>query len=536
MNFAAPAVTGLRNGAERAESGTLWAALALCGVGLLARLAPLLDAGGRLFHQFPSEDGYLMLTIARNIALGKGMSVSDGLQPTNGTQPLATLLWAGAFWLTGGDRRAGVAAILVLQLLFACAAAILLHQLARRVMRDLPHGSSAALLLSASWFASPLVVNHSMNCLESGLYVLAVISVALVFVDSPQAKPWNTLRCLEIGALLGVAFWARNDAVFLVLAACLLHAGWGLWDTAKPLSRRIVEALVFGATSVAIASPWLVYNQLRFGGIVPVSGQSEALEARFAENLWNVPAAVFEYATLYLPIPNSLEQAPWVIAVATLVCVAVAALVYRVLRTGSPAARAVACLGAIYGVCLLLFYGLSFGAGYFFSRYTFPLSPFLALLFGAVVRRLWEVADARSRRLAPGAAALLLCALAVGLDLRLYRNGSSHMHFQVVDWVREHVPDDAWVAAPQSGTLGFFHDRTINLDGKVNPAALAVRRADGAVTRYVLEKHEIEYLADWEGLASWAKQPRIAAQFELIVDDPVKNLAVLRRRDRAGQR
>jgi len=96
------------------------------------------------------------------------------------------------------------------------------------------------------------------------------------------------------------------------------------------------------------------------------------------------------------------------------------------------------------------------------------------------------------------------------------------------------VPDSAWVAAPQSGTLGFFHDRTINLDGKVNPAALAVRRADGSVTRYVLEKREIEYLADWEGIASWATQPPIAAQFELVVDDPGRNLAVLRRREHAG--
>lgn len=511
-----------------------WVAVFLFGVGAAARLAPLLDAGGRLLRQFPSEDGYLMLTIARNIALGNGMSVSDGLQPTNGTQPLATLLWAGVFWLAGGERRLGVLGILLLQAVFACAAAGLLYVLARRLMGELPHGASVALLLSAAWFASPLVVVHSMNCLETGLYAVAVLLVALAFADSPRAERWNTLRCLGIGALLGLAFWTRNDAVFLVLAACLLHVGWGLWDSAKPLPRRFIETLLFGATSVAVALPWLIFNRVRFGGIVPVSAQSEALEAKFAENLWKVPNAVFEYATLYLPVPNSLEESRWVIAAGVVACIAVAALVHWVIRTGTPAVRAVACLGAIYGVCLLLFYGLSFGAGYFFSRYVFPLSPFFALLFGAVLRRGWEAADSRAWKWAPALTAFVLCALAVGLDARLYRNGSSHMHFQVVDWVREHVADDAWVAAPQTGTLGFFHDRTINLDGKVNPAALAVRRADGETTRYVLEKGEIEYLADWEGLASWATQPRIAAQFELIVDDPERNLAVLRRRNRAS--
>jgi len=486
-----------------------------------------------MLRQFPTEDGYLMLTIARNIALGKGMSVADGLQPTNGVQPLATLIWAAVLWLAGGDRRIGVLGILLVQVAFSCLAALLLYTLARHLLRGSPHGVSAALLLSAGWFASPLTVVHSMNCLETGLYGLVVVLVALVFAESPQAESWGPRRCLGVGALLGLAFWTRNDAVFLVLAACLVHVTWGLWDAAKPVSRRIVETLVFGATSVAVAAPWLIFNHVRFGGIVPVSGQSEALEGSFAANLWRIPLAIFEYATLYLPIPGSIEQSPWVLAAGTLACIAVTALAVQVFRVGSPAARAVACLGAIFGVCLLAFYGLSFGAGYFFSRYMFPLSPFLALLFGVVLRNVWEFADSREWKWAPPASALLLCALALGLNARLYRNGTSHMHFQVVDWVQEHVPDDAWVAAPQSGTLGFFHDRTINLDGKVNPAALAIRRAKGNMEKYILDQ-DIEYLADWEGLASWAKLPVLGPHFELVVDDPERNLAVLRRRDRAS--
>ncbi|MFI5316436.1 MAG: hypothetical protein ACHQ6T_12105 [Myxococcota bacterium] len=531
MNFAAAAGAERRDDSERVSRGAFQVALLLFAVGAVSRLAPLFDAGGRLLRQFPSEDGYLMLTIARNIALGKGMTVSDGLQPTNGTQPLATLIFAGAFSLAGGDRRLGVLAVLLLEVALACAAAYLLYTLACRLLRGSSHGESMAALLAAAWFASPLVIAHSMNCLESGLYVVAVLCVARVFADSPSPERWSSGRCAAVGALLGLTFWTRNDGVFLVLAACLVHVAWGLRDPAKPLARRIGETIVFGATSLAIAAPWLVFNRMRFGAIVPVSGQSEALEAKLGENLWKVPNAVFEYATLYLPIPNSLEESRWIIAVGVGACAAVGALAVRVLRTGPAPARAITWLGAIFGLCLLSFYGVSFGAGYFFSRYVFPLSPFFALLWGALLRRGWEESDSRGWRVAPAAAGLALLAFAVGLDGRLYRNGTSHMHFQVVDWVSEHVPEDVWVAAPQSGTLGFFHDRTINLDGKVNPAALAVRRADGASTRYVLEQRQIEYLADWEGLASWATQPRIAAEFDLIVDDPERNLAVLRRRD-----
>jgi hypothetical protein len=522
-----------RGAGHRAGSGPIALATALVAVGVIARIAPLLDAAGRLFRQFPTEDGYLMLTIARNIALGKGMSVSDGTQPTNGTQPLATLLWAVEFWFAGGDRRLGVLAILLTQLIFAAVAAYLLYRLACRVMEGQPRGAAVSLILSAAWFASPLVVAHSMNCLETGLYALATLAVALAFVDASAAEPWGALRCLGVGLVLGLAFWVRNDAVFLVLAACAIHVGWGVYDPRKPLGRRIGETLLFGATSLATASPWLAFNWLRFGGIVPVSGQSEALDAHFAENLWSAPIAVFEYATLFLPIPNQLEATRFAIGLGLLACALVGVLVVRVGR-GNLAARVITALGAMFGALLLSFYGLSFGAGYFFSRYTFPLSPFLALLWGTILGRGWEVASSRGWQSLPIIASLVLVALALGLDARLYRNGSSHMHFQVVEWVRDNVPEEVWVAAPQSGTLGFFHARTINLDGKVNPAALAVRRADGAVTRYVLEQPEIEYLADWEGIASWATQPRIASEFELVVDDPQRNLAVLRRRDRAG--
>ncbi|HTO70124.1 MAG TPA: hypothetical protein VMR31_09725 [Myxococcota bacterium] len=514
--------------ADEVGAGALGAALALYAVGGLARLVPLLDIGGRLFRQFPTEDGYLMLTIARNIALGHGMSVSGGLQPTNGTQPLATLLWAGVFELVGGDRRLGVLGVQLLEATCASIAAWLLWRLARRIYAGRPRGGAAALLVSAAWFASPIVVMHSMNCLESGLYALLIVSVLLVFADSGFRERWSWTRCTGAGALLGAAFWARNDAVFLVLGACIAHASSG-FGSGVFLRRRFAEATVIGSTSVAVAVPWLVFNQLRFGAIVPISGRSEAMESQLGENLAKLPSAVFEYATLYLPIPSGYEESPWVVAGACLSVLALAGLAHHALRSRDPIVRSLATLGSIFAVCLLAFYGMSFGAGYFMSRYMFALSPLLALLVGAVARRGWVGLASSELRWVPGAFAAGLVLLASGLDARLYAKGTSHMHFQVVDWVQKNVSDDTWVAAPQSGTLGFFHDRTVNLDGKVNPVALAAR-SRGEVDRYLVESREIQYLADWEGLAAWAKQPVISTQFELVVDDPEHNLAVLRRR------
>ena len=58
--------------------------LALLAIGFISRVLPLLDQDGRVIRQFPTEDGYLMLTIARNMALGHGMSTAGGTIPTNG--------------------------------------------------------------------------------------------------------------------------------------------------------------------------------------------------------------------------------------------------------------------------------------------------------------------------------------------------------------------------------------------------------------------------------------------------------------------
>ncbi|MEN8217852.1 MAG: hypothetical protein ABFS56_16080 [Pseudomonadota bacterium] len=95
-------------------------------IGIITRLEPLHDEQ-RLLKSI-SEDGYLMMTIARNMALGLGMSTADGTIPTNGTQPLTTFLWAGAYWLEGGDKVQTLIWIILMQFMFASLTAFLLWQ------------------------------------------------------------------------------------------------------------------------------------------------------------------------------------------------------------------------------------------------------------------------------------------------------------------------------------------------------------------------------------------------------------------------
>ena len=108
----------------------------------------------------------------------------------------------------------------------------------------------------------------------------------------------------------------------------------------------------------------------------------------------------------------------------------------------------------------------------------------------------------------------------------------SNGHRQVVEWVQGNVDDRVWVGAVQTGTLGYFHDRTLNLDGKVNPKALRAVVETGQVMTYVPRRDADRgagRLVGFGRLGDHDRRARFPKAFELVVDDKAGNLAVLRR-------
>ena len=531
-------MSGIQTGGKGFLSGQWWVTpvtVVLGVIGLVSRLSPLTEPHGRLLRQFMTEDGYLMQTVAHNLAIGLGMSVSDGTIQTNGVQPLATFIFALCYVVAGGDKVGGIASVTVISAIIGVAAAACLYVFVKKVLKGFADARPLALLVAGFWFGSPLIVNHSMNGLETGLYLLVSIATMTIALNLVEANPGRltTPQMLGLGVMLGLCFLSRNDAAFLI-AAILLARFIALWPaSAQQWRDRIVEAVVPGLISVAIALPWLIYNYRLFGSVMPISGISEALDAKPFANMILAPAKLLEFVMVALPIPDSLEtRLPVVLVSIVGVAIAVAIAARMLWRRSRSTAFVFAAYG-IFGVLLVAFYGGYFGAPYFMSRYLAPLSPFLAL---AGVMTLYWVAgligeDWRRPLLAAGAG--LAAILVLGLNAVLYKRGLNHEHFQVVNWVQRNVPPETWVGAPQTGTLGFFHDRTINLDGKVNPDALRAKIKEGDVIAYIL-RSDIMYIADWVGMAKWAliEKDGFDRKFQLLVDDKAANLAVLKRVDR----
>ncbi|OQW93982.1 MAG: hypothetical protein BWK79_08275 [Beggiatoa sp. IS2] len=464
-----------------------------------------------------------MMTIARNLALGLGMSTADGTIPTNGTQPLVTFIWSGFYWLTAGDKIVTLKWIIVVQFLIAALSAVLLWRLGRQIFRERADGHTVTALAVATWYASPVILPHSTNGLETGLYGLAVIGIAWLI---SQQNQWSWRFSALLGIMLGVTFWIRNDAAFLIFAVCLTHLlRGGNWQR-RELWQRFWQVMLIGTLSIVVALPWLIFNKIIFGHIMPISGQAQALTAEFAHNLLTLPPVLVEYLLVILPIPNALQnQLPVVLGCTVILGIVAIALTRYSSRWHAPE-RQLFVLISIYLLGFCGFYGLYFGASYFIARYFFPISPFFALLWAAVVIGLWR-APWWQPVLRDGVVVLFI-AIIIGLSARDYRRGYKHQHLQVVDWVKQNVADNEWVGATQSGTVGYFHDRTLNLDGKVNPEALEARKQDQLI-EYVLAKR-VSYLADWEGITSWLEKPLVQAHFELVVQDTAHHLGVLKRK------
>lgn len=499
--------------------------LLLVALGIAVRLLPLFDLGERLLQQWPTEDGYLTLTIARNIALGHGFAVADGTVPTNGTQPLATLIYALGFAVVGGAKSSGVLLAQLWQLGVGVITAFVLYRFVVELFERHAQRAWIACAATGLWFLHPVALPHTMNCLETSTVVLALLLIVRYWLGWIKTCPGSRdlRRAAKLGALMVLAAWARVDSVFFMTALALTHLGVG--TLGSRFRAAVAEVSVMATLAALGIFPWLLFGKVQFDHWMPISGVAESYRAQFGDHAALLPAKLFEYTNGVVGVPSAWEthSAVVVLCVALIVCWGWA--LAWALRHADEVQQQVAALG---GLSLLLYggyYGLFFGADHFLSRYLMPLSPlvfvFTGLCFVHVVRRL----PARSGMLAVAVVGLLV----LGQQARLYHRGVPHQHWQVTSWVEENVPDDVWIGGIQSGTVGFFHDRMLNLDGKVDARALDALLADRHHDYIVASP--VQALVDWYGIVALMQDGEVIADsFVLRVRDPKRNLAVLARR------
>jgi hypothetical protein len=418
------------------------------------------------------EDGYYSLTIARSLAAGHGPTV-DGVHLTSGFQPLWVILLAPLSWIVSGDRELFVRLALAAHWVLYAACAIGIGLLTRQmvVSRGDPAPALTGPLATALYLASGTILALHFNGLETGLTLALYLLVGWRALRVDWSSPRDVV---VLGALCGLLILARIDAVFFVILLAPV-SGLGLPGVAR---RALIRATaLLNGTALAVSAPWWIYNLAVFHRLMPQSGTAEADYGFFVGRI--VVFAGFAVHTA-LPLPFDFLWAERVLrpivygALAGALVLALRAwLALRRHPEDRPVRLAIALAGSV--AILAVWYGLTSGAWWMYLRYSAPLVllgvPLVALALLRISRGRAQTAILMTIVLAGTAGAV------ANLHGHLGPVRAISANLVQVELARRAVPGDAMVGALQTGTLGYFRDRTVNLDGKVNVAALT-RRAD----------------------------------------------------------
>ena len=398
--------------------------------------------------------------------------------------------------IAGGDRIAGLRLSQILSTLLWLAFVVLIALQARALARR--HGAEGSVAAAAAALVaagSVGIFRLFHNGLETGT-VLVALAAAVLVLDRWEGR-WTARRV----AARRACCWARSPGRGSTRSCSSRRSG-----PSPCCATRSLAPLAACALAALLLSPWLAWNVSLDGSPMPSSGKAESAGVDISRNLDAAVRAAGAWSAPPLLRPSmhagAIPAIELLCAVAVLLALGAAWRVRR--RRSAPLGQGTVALIAFCGF-LLAWYVLNFGPFWFMERYLAPLLlltvPFLATAF--------ELSRPRSRALGALAAVVLvanvpiLAVLAGGPGwpppawAARDSNLGTHPNLNHLDqyaWVRANVAPGCVVGAYEAGTLVYFRDGVVNLDGKVDHDALAAREA-GRSPAYV-DARRVDVMVD----------------------------------------
>jgi hypothetical protein len=445
-----------------------------------------------------TEDGFYSLAVARNIARGLGMT-ADGIHPTNGFQPLFTMIEAVCYRLSMHGSVA-IRLVTAISWVVYLATGLMLGRIAAGVGAP-QHAVARRWIATVLYLGGFLSFMHHFNALETGSLMLLYATLWLLYQRGWLERRYGPAM---FGVLLGLLVLTRIDASIFVAVFVAWHFLSEVRD--KPLG-AFIRAATMGGLALVVSAPWWIYSYTTFGSFMPTSGTAQQA-FDFSLQRWRWIGWAFgvdSMPTLWLGrfdeefhdgiLPSLLRA---VVALGLIVWLG------RLWTRRAPSEKSAisartwrfaALLGAAL-VLLSLYYGLTFIAYWFYYRYLFPaaLISTVAIAWGAAG---WVEAVQEQRRDWIVAAIACLLISPTVISAIMAQNGQT-LHVQTVYWeqlalIDQDVPRDDYVAAGQAGTLGYFRPHVVNVDGKVNREVVNHQER---MWDY-LREHDVRWFADW---------------------------------------
>jgi len=444
-----------------------------------------------------TDDGFYGFTVARNVACGKGVTI-DGTTLTNGFQPLFTFLSVPAFIIGKDKTYSPIRYVLVLHWLFFFASAYLLALIARDAFesRNPRKNSPIFWWVIVIYSSSVLILLLSFNGLETGC-LLFLYACAWRWYQVGFVEKWSGL--VVLGALLGALVLARVDAAFFVIVVSLYVGVSGKRFT-WPV--RFGRFFTVSGTAFFVSSPWWIYNVVSFGSLMPISGRALQAWRLSSERVARAVVAFFQVAMPSIYVGEATLEGTMVYVIRAVLTVVAVAYLWKArhdlecFTTGGRTMNFVVRRTLEFGTLqllsvalLVIWYTASSFAIYSYVRYFAPMVLVSAMGLGYLLTKI-------GRKFRHAVMNTVVVGMSIPVLLTVYMFHSQRIGSEYMDQVwlaNAYVPAKDWVAAFQSGTLGYFRDNVLNLDGKVNPKVHTHRKN---LLGY-LEESRVEWLCDW---------------------------------------
>ncbi len=396
-----------------------------------------------------TDDTYIHMQYARNLAETGELSFNRGDRAYGATSPLWVFLLAAASRL-GGDLAVWSG---ILSRFFAFASVLLVYRLAKSIDGRRTTAFAAGIMMaSEAWF-----VRWSCVGMETSFAVFMVVAAFSASMKAGKSRAHSAF----FGFVLFLACLARPETI---LFAALALFSFLVVRSGIPAGKRFVWALVF----VPLLAAWLAVIRSYTGTFFPLTAGAKQGEIALS-------AALFGRAAVPIRILGATVAFPMLAFIASLVLDPVRRGNFPV--SPSPQSRPGILLGMLWIFALPAVYVvMDFQV---LSRYMLPVSPVIIILGATGAARL---ADRLLRgRTARTAVVILLAALAAVQNIifysavvvrptREFSMGLENVVAGMGKWLAENSRPEAVVAAPDIGAVGYFSGRRIlDLGGLVSP-------------------------------------------------------------------
>jgi hypothetical protein len=207
---------------------------------------------------FLQDDAYFYLQVANNVIKGYG-STFHRITPTNGYHPLWMLNSILGLLIAGNDKILGLNIIFGIQTMLFLGTAIYFRKIARLISDEF--WMVGVCILAAYFFSMGIYASEAH--LNAFMLVLSLYYFLRTFDDDTPSN-W-----IKAGFFSGLSVLARLDNVFIT--GSLFSLGL-LSHQDRGVERVLKRSVILGSTFACTVAPYLIYNYVSYGHIVPISG------------------------------------------------------------------------------------------------------------------------------------------------------------------------------------------------------------------------------------------------------------------------